>query len=504
MFSIKSLHKIIFAISFTALFVVWQWYFVKSVFNFDFLARPILADGFCKDCNVILISLDNLRAKSLLCYGYEKNTAPNLCSFAGKSYLFKNVYTPSSKTQDSHFSIFTGLYPISHGMTVPFTSVLDSNIKTLPQILASNGYTTLFSGPKNDPHLPLDRGFERGFSYKDKGDEPRYWMDNMKKNNLLNRKFFAFLHTYRVHEPYIPQKENINKFYPGGPLIYVTRNDLCKKAYIKLLSQYPDRFKNLKVLNDDYCNIYRDYNTKYAATWNVEIESYLARLDPYWDAFNNLDFLVKKEYTHALYATSIYEMDLELKKFFNELENNKLLDKTIVVITADHGEEFFEHGGHSHAANLYNESIQVPLIIYIPKSKSQIVEKLASSVDIMPTILSILGIEAPEKITGIDLFSSKENKFVLAQHVTANLETIITLKWKLILNGDEKELFDLTSDPEEQIDLSIKNTNISNDLENKLNNYLFRLPKYNSIKSEPFPTWIDEEQRKKLIETGYF
>lgn len=504
MFSIKSFPKIILTVSFIALFVVWQWYFVKSVFNFDFLARPILPDGFCKDCNVILISLDTLRAKSLPCYGYEKNTAPNLCEFAKKSFMFKKVYTPSSKTQDSHFSIFTGLYPISHGMNIPFTSVLDKSIKTLPQIMEENGYVTLFSGPLADPHLPLERGFERGFDYIESGDESRYWLDKMKKNNLLNRKFFAFLHTYRVHEPYIPQKENIAKFYPGGPLIYVTRNDLCKKAYDKLKSQYPDRFNNLKLLDKNYCNVYRDYNSKYAVNWNDEKESYLARLDPYWEEFSSLDDSVKKEYTHALYATSIYEMDLELGDFFKSLEDYNLLDKTIVAITSDHGEEFFEHGGHSHAGNLYNESIQVPLIVFVPKIKPQVLDKLASSVDIVPSILSILGIKPPENITGINLFSARENKFVIAQHVSVDLHTIISKKWKFILDGNEKELFDLVNDPAEKIDLASKNKNIADELENKLRNYLLKLPKFDSTNKEPFPTWINEEQRKKLIETGYF
>ena len=203
---------IVLIILFFVPFVAWQIYFLKYSFGIDLFAKVILPEGYCKDCNVILISLDSLRAKSLPCYGYEKNTSPNLCEFAKKSFLFKRVYTPSSKTLDSHFSIFTGLYPKSHGVNVPFTSVLDKKIRTLPQIVESNGYATLFSGPLIDPHLPLDRGFERGFRYKEYGDEPRFWFDNMKKYGLLGRKFFAFLHTYDVHEPYIPNTVHIKLF----------------------------------------------------------------------------------------------------------------------------------------------------------------------------------------------------------------------------------------------------------------------------------------------------
>src|SRR3989338_11600378 len=85
--------------------LLWNIIFFGKVFNFDVqgfiekkISKRILPEGICKDCNVILISLDTLRAKSLPCYGYEKNTAPNLCEFAKKSFLFENAYSPASKT----------------------------------------------------------------------------------------------------------------------------------------------------------------------------------------------------------------------------------------------------------------------------------------------------------------------------------------------------------------------------------------------------------------------
>ena len=71
------------------------------------------------------------------------------------------------------------------------------------------------------------------------------------------------------------------------------------------------------------------------------------------------------------------------------------MENTIVIITADHGEEFYEHGFYSHAFNLYNESIHVPLIVYVPDTKPQSVEKLAQSIDIVPSILRLVGIESP-------------------------------------------------------------------------------------------------------------
>src|SRR3989344_6085507 len=129
--------------------MLWNVFFFGKVFNFDVqgfigkkFSKRILPEGICKDCNVILISLDTLRAKSLPCYGYEKNTAPNLCEFAKKSFLFTNSYSQSAYTLDSHFSIFTSLLPSSHGMTTLFVNTLNEKVQTITQILRNSGYKT--------------------------------------------------------------------------------------------------------------------------------------------------------------------------------------------------------------------------------------------------------------------------------------------------------------------------------------------------------------------------
>ena len=201
--------KITFVFGMVFLFIAWQVFFFAYIVPSK-LNKPILPYGFCKDCNVILILLDTLRAKSLPCYGYNKNTSPNLCNLAGKSFLFTRTYSQSSYTMDSHFSIMTSLYPISHKMTVPFESVLSDKILTLTQVLRDRDYFTLFFGTTNNHVLPLDKGLGKGLIHSIQAQIPQEWVDSSADYLNKDKKFFATMYTDFLHAPYTPKKENIS------------------------------------------------------------------------------------------------------------------------------------------------------------------------------------------------------------------------------------------------------------------------------------------------------
>lgn len=500
-------------------FGTWQLFFLNTAFNIDIPKKvkniftpAILPNGFCKDCNVILISLDTLRAKSLPCYGYEKNTASNLCEFANKSFLFKNSFSTASKTLDSHFSIFTSLYPSSHKMNLPFVSVLGDDIYTLTQVLKKSGYSTYYLGGTEAVHLPLDKGLGRSFDKKINSRDPRSWIKNLKQIDLSSNKFFAFLHTYYVHDPYYPDMKDVAKFYDGELSV---KEDLvkntCNNMYKLLLKLHPDRITDLTDTSRlNTCEVISQYLREYAYISSDEYDKfYQANQKSYWDNFKTLPIEEKKKLIKAMYETKIYELDLELKDFFNFLDSSQLLQNTLVVVTADHGEEFYEHGGWGHAS-LYSEALKVPLIIYIPKSSSKTMDKLASTIDIYPSVLDLLGLSAPSGIQGMNLFSNKNHDYIIAEHVVTRLYSIITEKWQLIVNNsskvnEKKELYDLINDTGEANNLTGQKADIENNLKKKLQMFRnsFPLPS-KSNNPLPFPTWIDEEQKKKLIETGYF
>ena len=127
---------------------------------FVFMPHMMRQKPVCERCNVILVSLDTLSALHLPCYGYQRNTAPNLCRFAKENILFQNSYSQTPFTISSHFSIFTSLYPTTHQMLRPYTGYLKEEYLTLPQVFRLNGYQTIYNGsltnnPVSYTHLTL-------------------------------------------------------------------------------------------------------------------------------------------------------------------------------------------------------------------------------------------------------------------------------------------------------------------------------------------------------------
>ncbi len=466
--------------------------------------------GFCKNCNVILISIGPLRAKSLPCYGYEKDSAPNLCRFGSQSVLFTDANATASKTLDASFSMMTSLYPESHHMNVPFVSVLDSRIETLPQILERSGYRTYFLGPIGDPHLPLSLGFGRGFDEVHNADDPNSWIQTLDEINaktpLTKQRFFAFLHTYAVHEPYLPKEESFRKFYSGSARIPVSSEALCAFTVNKLTSIHPDRFVSLPRTGNS-CDSLSAYQKRFAGSEKDFDETYTITNTAYWDMFAALAPDEKARYTHALYLATIYEFDQELQRFFDDARTHGLFKNTMVVITGDHGDEFYEHGDFSHGGTLYDEVIHVPLIISVPGLPAAKVDKLVSSVDVMPTILDVLGIRPPSYISGINILSSRLHRLILSEHVSDGLMAMMTRRYKMTSyqNGPRRgrELFDRESDPGEQKNLNTKKSDIVVSLLHLWGIYQLRLPSFTS-QQKSLPIWLHPQERQQLIRTGYF
>lgn len=424
------------------------------------ISRTILPKNSCKDCNVILISVDALRSKSIPCYGYAPDTTPNLCEFVKQSYLFANHFSQSASTLDSNISIFTSLYPISHKVVKTFTDILSPNIFTLSQILSREGYQTMYAGPRNDPHFPLDKGLGRGFEKFEEGGDPQRWIEVLSRTDL-SRKFFAYLQTYELTEPYLPQKESLERIYRGS-----VDRFLSKEAFEK-------RAKSTNYKNP----------TSYGSTQSHD-QAFLRYIDAFWGYFADIAEKERATYIQSLYEAKLYEWDKKFGEFLNYLKQKELLKNMVIVITSDHGESFFEHGTWTHGFNLYNESIKVPLIVYVPEKKGGKIEKLTQSIDIMPTLLYLVGIENPLSTSGISVFSKKENKFAISEHFLDQKLTIIEGRWKLIINQENPEatktaeLYDLKDDPDEKRNLTGEFPNIVTSLEGKLRENLYSQPTY--------------------------
>jgi len=291
--------------------------------------------------NLVIVSLDTLRARSLGTYGYSRDTSPFLDALARRSTLFEDAVTTSVTTSPSHMSLFTGLYPVHHGVMRGLERKLPQ-VPTLAEILRAAGYET--AAFTENGYLVRAYGFGSGFARYTENkamDMPgrvrltfgqaRRWLAAAPREPFL-----LFVHTYEVHSP----------FDPDPPYQGLFADDRLPGP------EDPRR----RAERDDY-----DREIRY--------------------------------------------LDDELRGLFEALAAEGLEESTLVVVLSDHGEEFWEHGGFLHGAAVYEETLHVPLLFYgpgrIPEGRR--VPGQVSLVDVAPTLLDLAGVPAPEGLDGRSL-----------------------------------------------------------------------------------------------------
>lgn len=376
--------------------------------------------------NIILISIDTLRADHLGCYGYPRSTSPNVDKFAKEGIIFEQAISQAGATLPSHASIFTSQYPFVHGAdTVATDSPLDEAVITLAEVLNTQGYkTAAFTG---GGHLRAEYGLNQGFDvYYDRGDwnSPLGSFNNTIplafdwiKNNKKDR-FFLFLHGYDVHVPYSHPKQHEHIFDEGYKGI-VDKMDLSWEGLAKV-----------------YNNIYLQEDGKLRKLNQRDIGHIIAHYD-----------------------AGIKYVDTKIGEFLQEMQNLGLLDDTIVIILADHGEDLFEHGHIGKHRSPYEGTIHVPLIIIHPDIKKKIIRTQVQLIDIMPTILDFLNITISiREVQGKSLLpviknrvNKNFNRYVYSHYGNG---IVRSRRWKLI---DKFALYDLENDPNEQHNIIDKN-----------------------------------------------
>lgn len=432
-----------------------------------------------KDFNIALITIDTLRADHLSCYGYKRETSPNIDKIAEEGLRFNNVIAPSSWTAPSMVSLFTSTYPINHGVVYGLQwkrhkkysqDVFSEELTTLPEVLNTLGYTTF--GVSSNHNLTADLGFARGFHYfkyagnansADGVNEIVWsWEDKIKGA----KKFFLWVHYMDPHHPYHDRFPWIAQY--TSPSLTRALNFTDKTA--KELNRNRSTLKN-----------------------NPE----------------HLSNLI------ALYDSEINYVDSHVGQLIQKFGLGK---NTLLIITSDHGEEFLEHGIIGHAQNLHRETIQVPLIIKPPySSEKKVINEPTNLIDVVPTILDILDVEPPAhalgksalKKDGLSLFlkkmfmRSKECKYDFAElDRVLNLKAVISPQWKYIYDytNETEQLYNIKSDPGELTNLADKNLNKCKKLKEDLLSWVSGAKKYSSAKQQ---VQLSEEQEEKLQALGY-
>lgn len=379
--------------------------------------------------DVLILLVDALRADHLSCYGYGRETTPAIDALASDGVVFRQAITQSTFTKSSIASLFTARYPYQHGVywgshqesPESITSdVLPGTETTLAEVMREHGYFT--AAWVQNSHLRHFMGFAQGFvRYRDQQGSIarihrrfRRWLRGPAKRYP----FFAYLHYIDLHDPYRP-----------------------KPPYDTLFGSYSDVYAGVDLRR-----------------WGAYLKAVREKEQSLDQA--DVDQLI------AYYDGQLRFIDEQIGQLLEDLKESGLYQKSLIILTADHGDAFLEHGFISHSSTPYEELARVPLIVKFPgeRFRGQVVLPQVRLVDLMPTILETVGIEPPPDIAGCSLLPLMRSQrrdpgcdhavIEIAEEDAYPTLAIRTERWKYIHREKATdELYDLVADPGEQRNL---------------------------------------------------
>lgn len=468
--------------------------------------------------NVLVFMVDTLRADHLSCYGYDRETSPEVDAFAADAVLFEDCQAPSSWTKPSVGAIFTGLPPTSHGAVGP-RNVLAPAAETLPELLQKAGWRT--GAMSDNPFITRDFGFGQGFDVFHQL-EP----DVITNGTLLGKVLFMlrvrslvgdwFAVGDTIHEGAFPRVDQALAFIDEAA-------DDPWFCYVHLMEPHlpydPPR---------EYAEAFG-----FPAGEPYERPPVYNGILPHQKAPEPPPGL--REKLVAQYDGEIRDMSAAFGKLLDGLRERGLYEDTLVVFVADHGEEFHEHGGWTHGHSLHAETIHVPLIVRVPQAiaperevgRGRRVRGIVSSTDLFRTLIGALELEYPrladerDFVDGRSLMAclvGKEGKrpldalsdgdrpiFSEVTMGSAELRAVRHGQWKLIVSrtgplDEVVQLFAPRRDPGETEDHADRKPDLVAELRDKLDSW-FRV--FEGARLTREERELDDETRERLMQLGY-
>ena len=379
--------------------------------------------------NVVLITVDCLRADHLGCMGYARDTSPFLDKLSKKSMFFTNAFANGPNTRHSVPSFLSSTYPLLFTQEAKGRSFHPGRT-SIAEVLKKHGYAT--AGIHSNPYVSAFYGYDRGFDFFN--DFLLGQVEDDVKTSAIKKKYkeavkgFKAVFFHRLphetgeeinHEVFNWMEERNHPFF-----LWV--------HYMDVHMPYVPSNKYLKELNLPTCaHMKKIWMGKKIDDVNLRDE---IKDDDIPDYVN-------------LYDGTIRYTDRILKELIEGIE--KKHSDTLFIVTADHGEEFREHGGLSHVEKLYNELLHVPLFFYGKNVEGKKVEKPVSLLSIAPEILQYLQIEKENSFQGKPF--NESSGYIISEALRDHrLTSYRDRDWKLILSKEKKELYHLSEDPGEQ------------------------------------------------------
>lgn len=434
--------------------------------------------------NIILITIDSLRADHVGSLGYAKSLTSNLDELAKNGVLFTHAFSYGPTTFASIPPLLTSssivpyydeiikakknVMNLEDGLKI-YKELVTSLFRIKPTIagvLNIYGYET--AGFHSNPYLTKYYGYGGDFSYFDDSFVENGFMKNVGekiKIILVSRKIDKLAkHLYfLMHRDEIP---------------YERASIINKKAISWLKERKPEKF--FLWLH------YMDTHIPYIPPKNFRSKISSLKISELNRKLLSNEDISEEELAQIkeLYDGNIKYLDSAIKSLLDELDDMNILGNTIIIITADHGEEFKDHGGFLHPeTKLYDELLHVPLIIYGTEYTNIKVDETVSLIDIAPTIIDLLNLKAVKTFQGrslIPIIKGEKNTAIISQcggHIDGTLKVIFAYRtnlFKYILDeiNNKEELYNLKEDPKETKNLININKNIAKEFKFKTLDYL--------------------------------
>lgn len=448
----------------------------------------------CKDCNLILISVDTLRPDHMGVYGYDKNTTPNIDKWAKDATVFTNMRTVVPATFPSFSALMTGKGPFesrifSNSLTYDGISngfvPIDDKVQTIAQLLKASGFLTaaFINTPSLDGKLTkLDIGFdiyENDLEWPLQRDKNKDFYKSLTNvNNGMkwltknkDKRFFVWFHLMEPHSPYWPIDEYKCKF----------DQKYCTEINSQGLEKLEQERNELKECKTNRTGIGQD----------------------------------KIDLFTTLYDGGIASGDVLIGRIISTIHSLDLDKKTVVVLYGDHGEGFDHDYYFMHGGPLYDSHIKIPLIIKLPGGSGKKNSTSFQNTQIMNSLLNKLQIPH-DKFDSSDIFLEKEpSKYIFSSNAGPTRYSVQNDRYKFIYsvrnqtclyNNQTEELYDLTKDPSETKNLLESTPNIAKNLRETLFKYLAtqNISSLNSNKTDIMPpTPQDNNILERLRSLGY-
>ena len=404
-----------------------------------FAARAVAAQP---RAPVVLVVLDTVRADHLSSYGYARETDPTLAAFAREALVFEHVTTPGDMTLTSHASLFTGQFVSHHGVTTA-RPVLAESATTLAEHLVRAGYGA-YGVSANCGWIAKGHGVDQGFSHWDA---------------RCGRAFFAGVSPVFLRAPLLSALRRAF-FREHAGWTWRAANEISDEALRTLAYVAPSKAPFLLFLN--YMDVHRPIHPP--AEYRKRFPGYSREFDMSrdWSALhrevnagNREVSVVERAHLESQYDGALAYVDAQLARVFDDLRARGLWEKSLIVVTSDHGEGFGDHGTFGHGHGVYQDVVGAPLLVKLPGvAAPRRIATPASLVDVMPTVLAALGLPAVSDVDGVSLLGEiPAERPLFAESFDGKGEIARAMRRgsrKLIRHrGRANALYDLASDPNE-------------------------------------------------------